>query len=227
MQKSLRRNPQSLWYSLRWCFLWLNGIRWKIHFTPDHVTLGTSIHHVAWSHVTLGTSMHHIAWSHATLGTVLVDHIFAIGVTCIPPEHHKILKTHGILIPVHSTVTIPARQPRRDTSTRNRRSILQTSESHNWHPESDSETTTSESSVSLPSSPLTGSSCSEGTSTSGTDSSLSETSSNGSSSQPSSNTLSLGTTTSASLSQTTSPELQEMEHSFNTLLVWDRNRGMQ
>ena len=103
--------------------------------------------------------------------------------------------------PVTSTVPIPPRrQPRRDTSTRNRREfklnvtdpdllipIKQTrvttrhsdlrepqSSSSDSHPASSqpvTETTTSESSVSLPSSP-SGSSSSESTSTSGTDSSL-------------------------------------------------------
>ena len=108
--------------------------------------------------------------------------------------------------PVTSTVPIPPRrQPRRDTSTRNRREfklnmtdpdllipIKQTrvttrhsdlrepqpssSDSQPASSEPVSETTTSESSVSLPSSP-SGSSSTESTSTSGTDSSSSETSS--------------------------------------------------
>ena len=116
--------------------------------------------------------------------------------------------------PVASTVSIPPRrQPRRDTSTRNRRDfklnvtdpdllipIKQTavnkrhsdlrepqpspSDSQPASSQPVSETTTSESSVSLPSSP-SGSSCTASTSTSGTDSSSSETSSE-SSSQPSS-----------------------------------------
>ena len=85
-----------------------------------------------------------------------------------------------------------------------------------------SETTTSESSVSLPSSP-SGSSSTESTSTSGTDSSTTETSSE-SSSQPSSNTSSPETTSSASSSRTTSPELLEMECSFNTLLTGTREK---
>ena len=85
-----------------------------------------------------------------------------------------------------------------------------------------SETTTNESSVSLPSSP-SGSSSAESTSTSGTDSSLSETSSE-SSLQLSSNTSSPETTSSASTSWTTSPELLEMEHSFNTLLAGTRDK---
>ena len=87
-----------------------------------------------------------------------------------------------------------------------------------------SETTTSEFSVSLPSS-LSGSSSSESTSTSGTDSSSSssETSSE-SSCQPSSNNSSPETTTSASSSQAMSPELLEMEHSFNTLLASTREK---
>ena len=111
--------------------------------------------------------------------------------------------------PVTSTVSIPPRrQPGRDTSTRNRREfklnmtdpdllipIKQTavttrhSDLREPQPSTSlqpvSETTTSESSVSLPSSP-SGSSSTESTSTSGTNSSSSETSSE-SSSQPSSN----------------------------------------
>ena len=156
--------------------------------------------------------------------------------------------------PVSSTVRVPPRrQPRRDTSTRNRRKfrldvsdpdlllpLKQTrvieSERHSdlrepqpsssdSHPASSqpvSETTTSESSVSLPSSP-SGSSCTTSTSTSGTDSSSSETSSE-SSSQPSSNASSPETTTSASSSRSTSPELLEMEHSFNSLLAGTREK---
>ena len=85
-----------------------------------------------------------------------------------------------------------------------------------------SETTTSESSVSLPSSP-SGSSCTASTSTSGTDSSSSETSSE-SSSQPSSNASSPETSSSASTSRSTSPELLEMERSFNSLLAGTRDR---
>ena len=85
-----------------------------------------------------------------------------------------------------------------------------------------SETTTSESSVSLPSSP-SGSSSTMSTSTSGTDSSSSETSSE-SSSQPSSNASSPETTTSASSSQSTSPELLEIERSFNSLLAGTREK---
>ena len=142
------------------------------------------------------------------------------------------------------------RQPGHDTSTRNRRKfkldvtdpdllipIKQTRETtrhssdlrepqpspSNSHPaslQSVSETTTSEFSVSLPSSP-SGSSSAESTSTSGTDSSSSETSSQ-SSSQLSLNTSSPETTTSASSSWTTSPELLEMECSFNTLLAGTR-----
>ena len=122
-----------------------------------------------------------------------------------------------------STVTIPARQPRCDTSTRNRRKfklnvtdpdllipIKQTrvNERHSsdlrepqpsssdCHPASSqpvSKTTTGESSVSLPSSP-SGNSSTKSTSTSGTDSSSSETSSK-SSSQPSSRSSSPEITT--------------------------------
>ena len=147
--------------------------------------------------------------------------------------------------PVSSTVSIPARQPRHDTSTRNRRKFkldvtdadllipiakqTRVNERHSKdlrEPEpssSDSqpasvhplsETTTSESSVSLPSSPSVSSSA-ESTSTCGTDSSLSEISSK-SSSQPS--------TSASSPETTTSPELLEMEHSFNTLLTGTREK---
>ena len=149
--------------------------------------------------------------------------------------------------PVTSTVPIPPRrQPRHDTSTRNRREFklnvtdpdllipikqtrVTTRHSNLREPQpssSDSqpassqpvtETTTSESSVSLPSSP-SGSSSTENTSTSGTDSSSSETSSE-SSSQPSSNASSPETSSSASTSRSTSPELLEMERSFNSLLT--------
>ena len=154
--------------------------------------------------------------------------------------------------PVTSTVPIPPRrQPRCDTSTRNRREfkpnvtdldllipIKQTrvttrhsdlrepqpssSDSQPASSQPVSETTTSESSVSLPSSP-SGSSSTESTSTSGTDSSSSETSSE-SSSQLSSNALSPETSSSASTSRSTSPELLEMECSFNSLLTGTRDR---
>ena len=154
--------------------------------------------------------------------------------------------------PVSSTVLIPPRrQPGRDTSTRNRRNfklnvtdpdllipIKQTrvttrhsdlrepqpssSDSQPASSQPVTETTTSESSVSLPSSP-SGSSSTESTSTSGTDSSLSETSSE-SSSQPSSNASSPETSSSASTSWSTSPELLEMERSFNTLLTGTRDQ---
>ena len=154
--------------------------------------------------------------------------------------------------PVTCTVLIPPRrQPKHDTSTRNRRNFklnvtdpdllipikqtrVTTRHSDLREPQpssSDSqpaslqpvtETTTSESSVSLPSSP-SGSSSTESTSTSGTDSSSTETSSE-SSSQPSSNALSPETSSSASTSWSTSPELLEMEHSFNTLLAGTRDK---
>ena len=154
--------------------------------------------------------------------------------------------------PVTSTVPIsPRRQPRCDTSTRNRREfklnvtdpdllipIKQTRvttrhsdlrepqpSSNDFQPASSQpvlETATSESSVSLPSSP-SGSSSTESTSTSGTDSSSSETSSE-SSSQPSSNALSPETSSSASTSRSTSPKLLEMECSFNSLLAGTRDR---
>ena len=157
--------------------------------------------------------------------------------------------------PVSNTVRIPPRrQPRCDTSTRNRRKfrldvcdpdlllpLKQTwlnekhsdlrepqpssSDSHPASSQPVSETTTSESSVSLPSSP-SGSACTMSTSTSGTDSSLSSSeTASGSSSQPSSNTSSPETTTtSASSSRSTSPELLEMERSFNTLLTGTREK---
>ena len=154
--------------------------------------------------------------------------------------------------PVASTVSIPPRrQPGHDTSTRNRREFklnmtapdllirikqtaVTTRHSDLREPQpspSDSqpassqpvlETTTSESSVSLPSSP-SGSSFTVSTSTSGTDSSSSETSSE-SSSQPSSNASSPETSSSASTSRSTSPELLEMERSFNSLLAGTRDR---
>ena len=154
-------------------------------------------------------------------------------------------------VPVTSTVSIsPRRQPRHDTSTRNRREfklnvtdpdllipIKQTgvtsrhsdlrepqpssSDSQPASSQPVSETTTSESSVSLPSSP-SGSSSTESTSTSGTDSSLCETSSE-SSSQPSSNASSPETSSSASTLWSTSPELLEMERSFNSLLAGTRD----
>ena len=154
--------------------------------------------------------------------------------------------------PVTSTVAIPPRrQPRRDTSTTNRRNFKldvtdpnllipikhtrvttrhsdlrepqpSPSDSQPANSQPVSETTTSESSVSLPSS-LSGSSSAESTSISGTDSSSTETSSE-SSSQLSSNTLSPETSSSASTSRSTSPELLEMEHSFNTLLTGIRDR---
>ena len=153
--------------------------------------------------------------------------------------------------PVTSTVPIPSRrQPGHDTSTRNRRNfklnvtdpdllipIKQTrvttrhsdlrepqpspSDSHPASSQPVTETTTSES-MSLPSSP-SGSSSAESTSTSGTDSFSTETSSE-SSSQLSSNTSSPETSSSASTSWSTSPELLEMEHSFNTLLAGTREK---
>ena len=76
--------------------------------------------------------------------------------------------------------------------------------------------------MSLPSSP-SGSSSAESTSTSGTDSSSTETSSE-SSSQLSSNASSPETSSSASISRSTSPELLEMECSFNTLLAGTRDK---
>ena len=154
--------------------------------------------------------------------------------------------------PVTSTVPIPPRrQPGCDTSTRNRREfklnmtdpdllipIKQTrvttrhsdlrepqpssSDSQPASSQPVTETTTSESSVSLPS-PPSGSSSTESTSTSGTDSSSSETSSK-SSSQLSSNASSPETSSSASTSWFTSPELLEMECSFNSLLAGTRDR---
>ena len=139
---------------------------------------------------------------------------------------------------VTSTVSLaPRRQPGCDTSTRNRREVKlnvtdpdmlipikqtrvtsrhsdlrepqpSSSDSQPASSQPVSETTTSESSVSLPSSP-SGSSSTESTSTSGTDSSSSETSSE-SSSQPSLNALSPETSSSASTSRSTSPELLEI-----------------
>ena len=144
----------------------------------------------------------------------------------------------------------PRRQPGHDTSTRNRRNfkldvtdldllipIKQTrvttrhssdlrepqpspSDSQPAISQPVSETTTSESSVSLPSSP-SGSSSAE--STSGTNMSSSETSSE-ISSQLSSNTSSPETSSSASTSQSMSLGLLEMERSFNTLLAGTRDK---
>ena len=155
--------------------------------------------------------------------------------------------------PVTSTVSIPPRrQPGCDTSTRNRRNfklnvtdpdllipIKQTvvtkrhsdlrepqpssSDSQTASLQPVSETTTSESSVSLPSSP-SGSSSTESTSTSGTDSSSSSETSSESSSQPSLNASSPETSSSASTSRSTSPKLLEMECSFNSLLAGTRDR---
>ena len=152
-----------------------------------------------------------------------------------------------------STVSIPARQPRCDTSTRNRRKFklnvtdpdllipikqtrlnerhsdlrepqLSSGDSQSASSQPVSGSTTSESSVSLTSSP-SGSSSTENTSTSGIDSSTSSSEiSSESSSQLSSNSSSPDTTTSASSLHTTSPELLEMEHSFNTLLTGTRER---
>ena len=153
--------------------------------------------------------------------------------------------------PVSSTVLIPPRrQPGYDTSTSNRREFklnvtdpdllipikqtrvttrhsdlrepqLSSSDSHPASSQPVTETTTSESSVSLPSFP-SGSSSAESTSTSGTDSSSSETSSE-SSLQLSSNASSPETSSSASTSWSTLPELLEMECSFNTLLAGTRD----
>ena len=147
--------------------------------------------------------------------------------------------------PITSTVSIPPRrQPGRDTSTRNRRNFKlnvtdpdllipiketrvttrhsdlrepqpSSSDSHPASSQPVTETTTSESFVSLPSSP-SGSSSAESTSTSGTDSSSSETSSE-SSSQLSSNASSPETSSSASTSRSTSPELLEMGALFQHL----------
>ena len=155
--------------------------------------------------------------------------------------------------PVTSTVPIPPRrQPGHDTSTRNRRDFKlnvtdpdllipikqtrvttrhsdlrepqpSTSDSQPASSQPVNETTTSESSVSLPSSP-SGSSCTESTSTSGTDNSSTETSSE-SSSQPSLNASSPETTSLASTSQSTLPELLEMEHPFNSLLAGTREQS--
>ena len=154
--------------------------------------------------------------------------------------------------PVTSTVPIPPRrQPGHGTSTRKRREFklnvtdldllipikqtrVNTRHSDLREPQpssSDSqpaslqpvtETTTSESSVSLPSLPSSSSST-ESTSTSGTNSSSSETSSE-SSSQPSLNASSPETSSSASTSQSTSPELLEIERFFNSLLAGTRDQ---
>ena len=155
--------------------------------------------------------------------------------------------------PVASTVSISSRrQPGCDTSTRNRRDFklnvtdpdllipikqtwvnerhsdlrepqLSSSDSQPASSQPVSETTTSQSSVSLPSSPSASSSTAS-TSTSGTDSSSSSETSSENSSQPSSNASSPETSSSASTSRSTSPELLQMERSFNSLLVGTRDR---
>ena len=171
----------------------------------------------------------------------------------VPPSRQAKMTRFGDN-PVTSTVSIPPRrQPKQDTSTRNRRGFklnvtdpdlliplkqtevktrhsdlrkrqMSPSDSQPASSQPVSETTTSESSVSLPSSP-SGSSSTESTSTSGTDSSSSssETSSE-SSSQPSSNASSPETSSSASTSWSTSPELHKIERSFNSLLAGTRDR---
>ena len=156
--------------------------------------------------------------------------------------------------PVSSTWSVPPRrQPRCDTSTRNRRNFrLDVSDpdlllplkqtrvnetdrhsdlrepqpsSSDSHPASSQPVSETTTSESSVSLPSSpsGSSCTTSTSTSGTDSSSSETSSE-SSSQPSSNASSPETTTSASSSRSTSPELLQMERSFNSLLAGTREK---
>ena len=154
--------------------------------------------------------------------------------------------------PVTSTVAIPPRrQPRCDTSTRNRRNFkldvtdpdllipikqtrvttsIQTSESHNRHPVTLNLPVRSlylrPPLVSLlclcPAPPLEAQ-VQRAPVQVETDNSSTETSSE-SSSQPSSNTSSPETSSSASTSRSTSPELLEMEHSFNTLLAGTRGK---
>ena len=120
-----------------------------------------------------------------------------------------------LLIPIKQTVITTRHSDLREPQ-------LSSSDSQPASSQPVSETTTSESSVSLPSSP-SGSSSTESTSTSGTDSSSSETSSE-SSTQLSSNASSPETSSSASTSRSTSPELLEMERSFNSLLAGTRDR---
>ena len=79
-----RRNEKSLWYSLKWCFLHLIGIRWQIHIThgPCHFR-----HQAALCRLIPCRFRHCIGWSH-----------FPPWIARIPREHHKILKTLRILI---------------------------------------------------------------------------------------------------------------------------------
>ena len=73
-----------LWYYLKWCFLQLNGIKWqklliyalccfRPHCRPCHLKSCRFRNCVGWSHLP--------PW-----------------ITCIPPEHHKIIKTQRISI---------------------------------------------------------------------------------------------------------------------------------
>ena len=157
--------------------------------------------------------------------------------------------------PVSSTVPVPPRrQPRRDTSTRNRRNfrldvsdpdlllplkqtrVIETDRHSDLrepqpspsdsHPASSQPVSETTTSESSVSLPSSPSgSCTMSTSTSGTDSSSSSETSSENNSQPSSNASSPeATTTSASSSQSTSPELLEMEHSFNSLLAGTREK---
>ena len=73
-----------LWYSLRWYFLRLNDIRWQIHITHG---LCRFRNQYALCRLIPCRFRHCVGWSH-----------FPPWIARIPPEHHKILKTHRILI---------------------------------------------------------------------------------------------------------------------------------
>ena len=75
---------QSLWYSFRWYFLRLNGIRWQIQIThgPCHFR-----NQAALCRLIPCRFRHCVAWTY-------FDHL----TPHTPPEHHKIMKTHRIFI---------------------------------------------------------------------------------------------------------------------------------
>ena len=80
------RKPQSLWYSLRWYFLWLNGIRWQIHIAHGLCRFRNQY---------APCCLIPCCFRHC-VGLCLCW--FPPWIARIPPEHHKILKTHKILI---------------------------------------------------------------------------------------------------------------------------------
>ena len=74
----------SLGYRLKWCFLQLDDIRWQNHITHGPCCFR---HQGRLCHLILCRFRNHVTWSH-----------FAPWIACIPPEPHKILKTHRIFI---------------------------------------------------------------------------------------------------------------------------------